>query len=783
MVTFRKIPIAQAASGMFTDLSVLIPQTDAHSKWQDQKERKMDKSETREKLIKKGLAYLPEITRTEVCPVNEAAWKDRALTEGESIRIDFGRHMAGRLALTFGFEGEHPDAPVRLAVRFAEVPWEFDENADAYHGWICSGWVQSEQLYLDVLPCSIQLPRRYAFRYVEIKVLAVSSKFRLIVKDAKAYAETSADEKKLRPLRLADGEEDLARLDRIALNTMRDCMQHVFEDGPKRDRRLWMGDLRIQALVNYETYRSNDMVKGCLYLFGGLTLENGQVAAAIFMDPAPEADESAMFDYSLLFVPALWDYYEHTRDREAIRDLWPTALNQIELAEERLDDDGLVRDSDRLGWCFLDWNLDLNKQAGAQGVFLYSVLAGIKLAETLGEKGAAEKLRRLYEKMKTAALAHFYDSERNLFVSGSGRQVSYASQIWMVLGRAVTGEKAREVLKNTEEDPDALKIVTPYLYHHYIQALLDAGEREQAQDKMKNYWGGMADQGADTFWEMYDPENPKASPYGGTIVNSYCHAWSCGPSYFLRKYYDAGLSQIRGVAFDLDGVLVSTDEYHYRAWKAIAEELNIPYDRAFNDRLRGVGRMESLEMILEKYNGAPLSGEEKEKLAARKNDMYRGFLADMTPDDVDPAVRETLAKLRRRGYRLAIGSSSKNTKYILKKTDLTRYFDGISDGTNITRSKPDPEVFLKAAWYIGLAPENCVAVDDADAGIDAAKAADMTAAGIHGSASYGRADIRLENFDELLSYLPNRASSGMKAPVKRMADVYADAKKAADSVV
>lgn len=766
---------------MYLRRSAFIPQTDAHSKWQDQKDRKMDKSDTRDGLIKKGLACLPEVTRTEVRPVNGEAWKGKALTEGGSIRIDFGRHMAGRLALTFGFEGEHPDAPVRLSVRFAEVPWEFDENADEYHGWICSGWVQSEQLYLDVLPCSLQLPRRYAFRYVEIRVLAVSSKFRLVVKDAKAYAETSADEKKLRPLRLAEDKGDLAQLDRIALNTMRDCMQHVFEDGPKRDRRLWMGDLRIQALVNYETYHSDDMVKGCLYLFGGLTLKNGQVAAAIFMDPAPEADDSAMFDYSLLFVPALWDYYEHTRDIKAIRDLWPTALTQIGLAEERLDDDGLVCDSDKLGWCFLDWNLELNKQAGAQGVFLYAVLAGIRLAETLGEKGAAEGLARLYEKMKTAALTNLYDSEKKLFVSGSKRQVSYASQIWMVLGRAVAGEKAREVLKNAEEDPDALRIVTPYLYHHYIQALLDAGEREEALQKMAKYWGGMARQGADTFWEMYDPENPKASPYGGTIVNSYCHAWSCGPSYFLRKYFDANLNQIRGVVFDLDGVLVSTDESHFRAWKAVADELHIPFDRKDNERLRGVSRMDSLEIILEKYTGEPLSIEDKEALAAKKNDIYRGFLADMTPDDVDPAVRNTLAGLKRRGYRLAIGSSSKNTKYILEKTDLTQYFDGISDGTNITKSKPDPEVFLKAAWYIGLAPENCVAVDDADAGIEAAKAANMTAAGIHGSASCGKTDLRLESFDELLSYLSDRASSGSKVLEDSPKNAYAGSKRTAGS--
>lgn len=702
----------------------------------------------REYLYSKGLSLLPEVHAVTVKPVADPYGKP--LGKGDSIRLDFGRHMTGRLTLKLGFEGHHPDAPVVLLVRFAEVPWEFDEDAASYEGWVCSSWIQEEYLHVDTIPGTLKMARRYAFRYVEIKVMAISSRFRLTVDKAEAVAETSADEKRLLPY---SSEESAERLDKIACHTLRDCMQQVFEDGPKRDRRLWMGDLRIQALVNYETYQMNDMVKGCLYLFGSLTLPDGQVAASLFMKPEPCADDMPMFDYSLLFVSALEDYYIETRDVEAVRDLWPVALRQIEIAEERLDERGIVRDSDQIGWCFLDWTLDLNKQAGAEGVLLYALLSAVRLANTLGERETEEKLRSQYHRCRSAARALLYDPEKGLFVSGEKRQVSYASQIWMVLGRAVEDEEAQQILTRADQSTEIVHMVTPYLYHHYVQALLEAGMRKEARDKMTAYWGGMAAQGADTFWELYDPGNPKASPYGGTIVNSYCHAWSCGPAYFLRKYFSGDTVRVKGVIFDLDGVLVSTDEYHYRAWKTIADELEIPFDRSTNNRLRGVSRMDSLEIILENYKGKPFSREEKEKLAERKNERYRRYLSEMTPDQVSPSVREMLVTLKKRGYLLAVGSSSRNTQYILQQTDLKKYFDAVSDGSNITRSKPDPEVFLKASEYLGLNAGNCLVVEDADAGIAAAKAGGMMAAGVQGAAACPGVDIRLKETWDLAAFL------------------------------
>ena len=213
--------------------------------------------------------------------------------------------------------------------------------------------------------------------------------------------------------------------------------------------------------------------------------------------------------------------------------------------------------------------------------------------------------------------------------------------------------------------------------------------------------------------------------------------------------------QYKAVIFDLDGVLVFTDKYHYLAWKKLADRLGIEFTETDNDRLRGVSREESLEIILEKYHGEPISPEKKKEYLTEKNDIYRESLGEMTADDVSPEVRKTLARLRELGYRLAIGSSSKNTSYILERTCLTEAFDAVADGTHISRSKPDPEVFLKAAEFLGENPGDCLVVEDADAGITAAHAAGMDAAALGAATGSGRADYDLESFEGLLKILDN----------------------------
>jgi beta-phosphoglucomutase len=208
----------------------------------------------------------------------------------------------------------------------------------------------------------------------------------------------------------------------------------------------------------------------------------------------------------------------------------------------------------------------------------------------------------------------------------------------------------------------------------------------------------------------------------------------------------------QGVIFDLDGVICFTDKFHYEAWKAMADEIGVYFDETINNRLRGVSRMASLDIILERADRT-YTQEEKEALAERKNNNYKKLLEKMNPADLSKEVKTTLDTLRSMGCLLAIGSSSKNAKFILKQLGLEGYFDAISDGTNITRSKPDPQVFQMAAQFLNLRPEDCLVVEDAVAGIDAAKDGGFAAAGLGEAAEYGRTDHPLNTFGDLCGIL------------------------------
>ena len=212
------------------------------------------------------------------------------------------------------------------------------------------------------------------------------------------------------------------------------------------------------------------------------------------------------------------------------------------------------------------------------------------------------------------------------------------------------------------------------------------------------------------------------------------------------------VTQFDAIIFDLDGVICYTDEYHYRAWKTIADNNGIPFDRTINNRLRGVSRMASLEIILEK-SACPFSEAKKEALATQKNEIYKQLLSEMTPADLPTAVKTTLDALRKRGYLMAIGSSSKNAPFILQQIGLDGYFDAVSDGNNITHSKPDPEVFLKAAQMLHAAPSRCLVVEDAVSGAEAAHRGGMQAACVGDASKEGAGDWNLNSVEDLLTIL------------------------------
>ena len=213
---------------------------------------------------------------------------------------------------------------------------------------------------------------------------------------------------------------------------------------------------------------------------------------------------------------------------------------------------------------------------------------------------------------------------------------------------------------------------------------------------------------------------------------------------------------MQGVIFDLDGVLVSTDELHYQAWKKLADELGITdFNREDNVRQRGVSRMASLEVVLEKGD-KEYSEEEKVEMAERKNDYYKEMLQSLDDSAVLPGAFDTLKMLREKGILTAVGSASKNAPLILEKTGLLPLIDKISCGLDVTKSKPDPEVFLVAASKLELTPENCLVVEDAKAGIDAAKAGGMKSLGVGpfhnelGADFHSRTLATVDNWEEIL---------------------------------
>ena len=208
----------------------------------------------------------------------------------------------------------------------------------------------------------------------------------------------------------------------------------------------------------------------------------------------------------------------------------------------------------------------------------------------------------------------------------------------------------------------------------------------------------------------------------------------------------------KGIIFDLDGVICHTDDYHYRAWKNLADSWGIYFDEKINNRLRGVSRMESLDIILEKADKS-YSQDEKEVFANEKNKLYKFLLEEMSEKDLDIKVKSSLDALKIKGYKLAIGSSSKNAKLILKKLGLEDFFDVIVDGNDIKYSKPDKEVFEKAGIKLGLEASDCLVVEDAASGVEAAKNAKMAVAGIGAAAELENLDYVLTSFDNLLEYL------------------------------
>ncbi|WP_321515609.1 beta-phosphoglucomutase [Marinifilum fragile] len=205
------------------------------------------------------------------------------------------------------------------------------------------------------------------------------------------------------------------------------------------------------------------------------------------------------------------------------------------------------------------------------------------------------------------------------------------------------------------------------------------------------------------------------------------------------------MGKISACIFDLDGVVVDTAKYHYIAWKSLANELGFDFTEEDNERLKGVSRMRSLDILLE-IGGVELDEKTKLELADKKNKNYVEYILKMTPDEILPGVKDFFNELKAKEIKIALGSASKNAMTILNQLELTDYFDAVVDGTHVSNAKPDPEVFLKGAELLGVSPSECVVFEDAEAGVEAAINGNMKCVGIGSPDVLGKANIVVPGF-------------------------------------
>jgi len=206
----------------------------------------------------------------------------------------------------------------------------------------------------------------------------------------------------------------------------------------------------------------------------------------------------------------------------------------------------------------------------------------------------------------------------------------------------------------------------------------------------------------------------------------------------------------KAIIFDLDGVITDTAEYHYQAWKQLAAELGITIDREFNERLKGVSRMDSLERILALKPELTLSQEEKERLATKKNEHYKELIKGITPGDLLPGIPELLAAIKEAGIPMGLASASKNAPTVIKSLGVEHYFAHVVDAAKVEKGKPDPEIFFKAADALGVPYEECIGVEDAPAGVEAINRAGMFSVGVGSKESLAHADYVVSTTSELV---------------------------------
>lgn len=507
--------------------------------------------------LQKAQEYMPKLTETIKSPIGTVhitenkqsfqGWKvapassietfyNASLKSQSGTIIDFGEHMTGYFTFVTSPINLTPDAPARIKFTFGEVPSELTTPFDPYTGGLSRAWLQDEIVTVMTVPDTITITRRLAFRYVKVELLHTPN-YDFALSKVFCKAVTSAS-KSPEPLPQSTS-QIIKDIDQVGLNTLKECMQTVYEDGPKRDQRLWIGDLYLEALANTYSYKQHDLTKRCLYLLAGLADESGFLNGTVFEKPYPHAQaKQLLYDYALLYNVSVKDYLEATGDKQTAEDLWKVVKRQLDAATPYIQENGLMdfEKASKEWWIFFDWRDGLHREVAFHGVTIYAYKQTYELAKMLGKEKEVAQLPGIIKKMTNAVRKNLYDKKTGLFVGLENKQISYSSQVWMIISGVATRQEAQLALKGLQTAKDVVRPGTPYAYHYFIQSMIDCGMDKEAKEALIEYWGGMVNKGADTFWEAYDPANDFLSPYNFFPMNSYCHAWSCTPVYFIRKY-------------------------------------------------------------------------------------------------------------------------------------------------------------------------------------------------------------------------------------------------------
>jgi len=452
------------------------------------------------------------------------------------VTLDLGDHLTGYLSLSLRSMESMMDAPTRLRLFLGEVPAEMNTPLDPWKGGLSRSWMQDEIVTLTLADSPYRLDRRISGRYLTIELMSSSETYNFALSGITFTAETSA-----RPLSedgLLPGCPQIIRdIDRVGKATLRECMQTVYEDGPKRDRRLWIGDMYLESLANRYSFQNHMLTRRCLYLFAGLAREDGVLRANCFEYPKPQPQIiNYMVSYNLLYVLSLLEYYRDTKDEETAQDLWPVVKAQVEDALSYVGQDGIFDRTRKATWNFFDWRDGLDVSAPIQALTIDALKGITELGKALGKDSEVASYPARAKKMTAAARKQMLNRKTGLIESGQERQVSVLSQAWMIRAGVLSQKEGQKALKTVLAMDESVKPGTPYGTHYLIEAMLLCGMNDEARSYLTDYWGGMVKKGADTFFEAYDPQNDHLSPYGFSPLNSYCHAWSCTPIYFIHKY-------------------------------------------------------------------------------------------------------------------------------------------------------------------------------------------------------------------------------------------------------